>query len=331
MNRLLEVENLRVSFHTRAGEIQAVRGISFGVEKGETLAMVGESGCGKSVTAKALLRLFDQTEGEILPGSRIRFDNMDVMALGKEALNAFRGAQVGMVIQDSMTSLDPAMRIGRQLGERLAVHEGVPMREALKRAVELLRMVEIPNPEELARAYPHQLSGGQRQRAVIAMALACGPRLLVADEPTTALDVTIQAQVLDLLRDLRNRLGMAVILVTHDLGVVADFADRVQVMYAGVIVEEGRTEEIFKQCAHPYTRALLQAVPDRARPGRELYAPKGAPPNPLQPWQGCPFASRCENCMPVCREREPGFTIKSETHRLACWLQDLGAQGGGDG
>ena len=261
MSRLLEVENLQVSFHTYAGEVKAVRGITFGVERGETLALVGESGCGKSVTAKALMRLFDRTSGEVMPGSKIMFDGTDVMALNKKQLNAFRGAQIGMIFQDPMTSLDPTMTIGKQVGECLMIHKGISMKEAVKQAVDLLRMVEIPTPEERVKAYPHQLSGGMRQRVVIATALACNPKLLIADEPTTALDVTIQAQVLDLLRDLKERLGTAIILVTHDLGIVADFADRIQVMYAGQIVEEGTKQEIFKECDHPYTWALLRSIP----------------------------------------------------------------------
>lgn len=321
MNRLLEVENLQVSFHTYAGEVKAVRGITFGVEKGETLALVGESGCGKSVTAKALMRLFERTSGEILPGSKITFDGKDVMALNKKELNAFRGAEIGMIFQDPMTSLDPTMTIGKQVGECLMIHKGMSMKEAVKQAVELLRMVEIPTPEERVKAYPHQLSGGMRQRVVIATALACSPRLLIADEPTTALDVTIQAQILDLLRDLKERLGTAIILVTHDLGIVADFADRIQVMYAGQIVEEGTKEEIFKQCEHPYTWALLRSIPQEGNSERRLYSLKGTPPDLLLPQTGCPFASRCEYCMPICKQRQPQFTSKSDTHRVSCWLQ----------
>ncbi|MDO4297277.1 MAG: ABC transporter ATP-binding protein [Lachnospiraceae bacterium] len=321
MSRLLEVENLQVSFHTYAGEVKAVRGITFGVEKGETLAMVGESGCGKSVTAKALMRLFERTSGEIMPGSAISFDGVDVLGLNKKELHAFRGSEIGMIFQDPMTSLDPTMSVGKQVGECLMVHKGISMKEAVKQSVDLLRLVEIPNPEERVRAYPHQLSGGMRQRVVIATALACNPKLLIADEPTTALDVTIQAQVLDLLRGLKEKLGTAIILVTHDLGIVADFADRIQVMYAGVIVEEGTKQEIFKECDHPYTWALLQSIPSEDDSGRELYSLKGTPPDLLMEQKGCPFASRCEYCMPVCKEYAPEFTQKSGTHRVACWLQ----------
>ncbi len=321
MSRLLEVENLQVSFHTYAGEVKAVRGITFGVERGETLALVGESGCGKSVTAKALMRLFDRTSGEVMPGSKIMFDGTDVMALNKKQLNAFRGAQIGMIFQDPMTSLDPTMTIGKQVGECLMIHKGISMKEAVKQAVDLLRMVEIPTPEERVKAYPHQLSGGMRQRVVIATALACNPKLLIADEPTTALDVTIQAQVLDLLRDLKERLGTAIILVTHDLGIVADFADRIQVMYAGQIVEEGTKQEIFKECDHPYTWALLRSIPREDSNERRLYSLKGTPPDLLLEQKGCPFASRCEYCMPICKQQQPQITQKSGTHRVACWLQ----------
>lgn len=321
MSRLLEVENLQVSFHTYAGEVKAVRGITFGVEKGETLAMVGESGCGKSVTAKALMRLFARTAGEILPGSKISFGGTDVLALNKKELHAFRGGEIGMIFQDPMTSLDPTMTIGKQVGECLMVHKGISMKEAVEQAVDILRLVEIPNPEERVKAYPHQLSGGMRQRVVIATALACNPKLLIADEPTTALDVTIQAQVLDLLRNLKEKLGTAIILVTHDLGIVADFADRIQVMYAGVIVEEGTKQEIFKECNHPYTWALLRSIPTEGSSKKQLYSLKGTPPDLIMEQKGCPFASRCEYCMPVCKEHAPKFTAKSPTHRVACWLQ----------
>ncbi|MBR2287054.1 MAG: ABC transporter ATP-binding protein [Clostridia bacterium] len=320
MDRLLEVENLHVSFHSYAGEVKAVRGISFGVDKGETLALVGESGCGKSVTAKALMRIFDRTSGEIMPGSSIRFDGTDVMALDKKALHAFRGSQIGMIFQDPMTSLDPTMTIGKQVGEALVIHKGLTMRQAEKQVVELLRMVEIPNPEERVKAYPHQLSGGMRQRVVIATALACNPKLLIADEPTTALDVTIQAQVLDLLRDLKVRFGTAIILVTHDLGIVADFSDRIQVMYAGQIVEEGTKRDIFKRCRHPYTWALLRSIPQEHTTGTTLYSLKGTPPDLLMDIQGCPFASRCEYCMPICRQKMPERKALTDTHALSCWL-----------
>ncbi|MBQ9325208.1 MAG: ABC transporter ATP-binding protein [Clostridia bacterium] len=321
MERLLEVKDLHVSFHTYAGDIKAVRGITFGVEKGETLALVGESGCGKSVTAKALMRLFDRTSGEILPGSEITFDGTDVMKLTKKELHAFRGAQIGMIFQDPMTSLDPTMTIGRQVGECLVIHQGLSMKEAQRQAIELLRMVDIPHPEERVKSYPHQLSGGMRQRVVIATALACNPKLIIADEPTTALDVTIQAQVLDLLRDLKQRLGTAIILVTHDLGIVADFSDRIQVMYAGQIVERGTTHEIFKECMHPYTWALLRSIPRDSQKGTTLYSLNGTPPDLLLPITGCPFASRCEYCMPICRQQLPPETDLSQTHRICCWLQ----------
>ena len=322
MSHLLEVENLRVSFHTYAGEVKAVRGMTFHVDKGETLAMVGESGCGKSVTAKALMRLFDRTAGEILPGSKIMFDGQNVMALDKKGLHSFRGTEIGMIFQDPMTSLDPTMTIGRQIGECLVIHNHISMKEAEQKALELLKLVEIPNPEERLKAYPHQLSGGMRQRVVIATALACSPKLLIADEPTTALDVTIQAQVLDLLRDLKSRLGTAIILVTHDLGIVADFADRIQVMYAGQIVEEGTKQEIFKECRHPYTWALLRSIPQEGSDRKELYSLHGTPPDLLLPLQGCPFASRCEYCMPICKQKAPTQTSRSETHTLSCWLEN---------
>ena len=321
MSRLLEVEDLRVSFHSYAGEVKAVRGISFGVEKGETLALVGESGCGKSVTAKALMRLFDRTSGEIMPGSKITFDGQDVLALSRKELYAFRGAQIGMIFQDPMTSLDPTMTVGKQVGESLMIHKGISMREAEKEAIDLLRMVEIPNPEERIKAYPHQLSGGMRQRVVIATALACNPKLLIADEPTTALDVTIQAQIMDLLVELKDKINTAIILITHDLGVVAGIADRVAVMYAGKVVETGTTAQIFYEHKHPYTEALLRSLPSADAGKREpLMSIPGTPPDLLCPPKGCSFAARCRHCMQICHEEQPPEFDVGGGHKASCWL-----------
>ena len=321
MSRLLEVEDLRVSFQSNAGEVKAVRGISFGVEKGETLALVGESGCGKSVTAKALMRLFDRTSGEIMPGSKITFDGQDVLALSRKELYAFRGAQIGMIFQDPMTSLDPTMTVGKQVGESLMIHKGISMREAEKEAIDLLRMVEIPNPEERIKAYPHQLSGGMRQRVVIATALACNPKLLIADEPTTALDVTIQAQIMDLLVELKDKINTAIILITHDLGVVAGIADRVAVMYAGKVVETGTTAQIFYEHKHPYTEALLRSLPSAEAGKREpLMSIPGTPPDLLCPPKGCGFAARCRHCMQICREEQPPEFELGDGHKASCWL-----------
>ena len=255
MEHILEVKNLNVSFKSYLGTVRAVQGVDFVLDQKETLAMVGESGCGKTVTAKSILRLFGRTTGTIADGSQILFEGKDILKMDKNELSDLRGAGISMIFQDSMTSLNPTMRVGKQIAECIRLHNRVSRQEAMQRACELLRLVEIPNPEERLKNYPHQMSGGMRQRVMIAMALSCNPKILIADEPTTALDVTIQAQLLDLLKGLREKFGMSIILVTHDLGVVADFADRIQVMYAGRVVERGTKEEIFRNPKHPYTWA----------------------------------------------------------------------------
>ena len=314
MNPLLKVENLHVHFDSYAGAVHAVRGVSFTVEKGEVLAIVGESGCGKTVTAKAAMRLLD-------PASRIELEGQDKLHMPRRKLNTLRGKDISMIFQDSMTSLNPTMTVGKQIMENLLTHTSMTKGEARKRAKELLELVEIPDPEERLDCYPHQLSGGMRQRVMIAIALACGPKLLIADEPTTALDVTIQAQLLDLLGRIREQSGMSVILVTHDLGVVASFAQRVQVMYAGQIVERGTVEDIFKRPRHPYTWALLSSIPGRALSSKsELYALRGTPQDLWLPLNGCPFADRCEYCMGICKKQCPQETQLEEGHSAVCWL-----------
>ena len=321
MDNVLQVKDLNVSFKSYLGTIRAVRGVNFVLNEKETLAMVGESGCGKTVTAKSILKLFGRTSGNISPQSQIWFDGQDILKMSKNELSDLRGAKISMILQDSMTSLNPTMRVGKQIAECIRLHNKVSREEAMKRACDLLRLVEIPNPEERLKNYPHQMSGGMRQRVMIAMALSCNPKILIADEPTTALDVTIQAQLIDLLKSLREKMGMSVILVTHDLGVVADFADRIQVMYAGNIVERGTKEEIFKNPKHPYTWALLDSIPSRNLPRKgRLYSLKGTPPNLSQPITGCPFAARCKYCMPVCRKCAPQETSFSQTHQVSCWL-----------
>lgn len=322
MDNLLTVENLRVFFNSYAGKVHAVRGVSFHVNRGETLAIVGESGCGKTVTAKAVMRLHGRTSAVIDPESRIIFNGRDVMRLEKKELRGFRGGEASMIFQDSMTSLNPTMSIGNQITEALQLHMKITKAEALQKAEELLRLVEIPNPKERLKQYPHQLSGGMRQRVMISIALSCQPKLLIADEPTTALDVTIQAQLLDLLRSLKERFNMSIILVTHDLGVVAGFADRIQVMYAGNIVETGTTKEIFTTPRHPYTLALLHSIPtlSNEKKGR-LYSIKGTPPDLLLPLEKCAFADRCDYCMPICQRLAPDATEMTDTHRVACWLR----------
>ncbi|KYH35556.1 oligopeptide transport ATP-binding protein OppD [Clostridium tepidiprofundi DSM 19306] len=322
MEKILEVENLRVSFHTYAGEVQSVRGVSFHLNKGETLAVVGESGCGKTVTSKSLMRLIPEPPGEIKEGSKILFNGKNVLDMSEKELRELRGADISMIFQDPMTSLNPTMKVGRQIAESLIIHRGMNKSEALKEAVKMLELVGIPNPAKRARQYPHEFSGGMRQRAMIAIALACNPKILIADEPTTALDVTIQAQIMDLIADLQKKLGTAVILVTHDLGVVADVAHRIQVMYAGTIIERGTTDEIFYNPQHPYTWALLQSVPRLGTGNKaELYSLGGTPPDLIKPPVGCPFAARCEYCMDICKEAVPEVTKITDTHSVSCWLK----------
>lgn len=321
-NVLLQVKDLRVSYHTYAGEVQSVRGVSFDVEEGETIAVVGESGCGKSVTAKSIMGLI-RDPGEIKAGSEILFNGRNILDMKPREWRAYRGEQCAMIFQDALTSLDPTMRVGKQIAEVLRVHHKAGKAEAAARAVELLRRVGIPNPEIRAKEYPHQFSGGMRQRAMIATALACDPQLLIADEPTTALDVTIQAQIIDLMRQLQQETGAAIILITHDLGVVASIARRICVMYSGMIVERGMSEDIFYSPRHPYTWSLLRAVPRLDLKNKEeLVTIEGTPPDLLAPPKGCPFSTRCRYCMGICREETPPVTDFGSGHTASCWLQD---------
>jgi len=324
---LLLVRDLRVSFSTHAGEVQAVRGASFDLRRGETLAIVGESGSGKTVTAKSIMRLLPEANSTIKSGEII-FEGRDLLRLPENQMQSIRGSRIAMVFQDPMTSLDPTMRVGPQIAESLKKHLGLSGRRATERAVELLRLVGIPNPEERIKQYPHQFSGGMRQRVVIAIALACGPQILIADEPTTALDVTIQAQTLELLQDLQEQLGMSVILITHDLGVVARTAHRVAVMYGGKIVETGTVREVFYNPKMPYTWGLLASIllPAADR-GQELVPIPGSPPDMLVPPNGCPFTPRCPYAMRICAEEMPELTTFSTEHRAACWLHHPMAPG----
>ncbi|WML37204.1 ABC transporter ATP-binding protein [Clostridium sp. OS1-26] len=323
MEKVLEVKNLRVSYHTYAGEVQSVRGVDFYLNKGETLAIVGESGCGKTVTAKSLMRLIQTPPGEIKKESKILFNGKNILDMPEKELKKLRGEEISMIFQDPMTSLNPTAKVGDQIAESLIIHRGMSKAEALKEAEKMLKLVNIPNAEKRIKQYPHEFSGGMRQRVMIAIALACNPKILVADEPTTALDVTIQAQIIDLIKELQERLGTAVVMITHDLGVVADIAHRIQVMYAGKVIERGTTDEIFYNAQHPYTWALLQSVPrlDTQHKG-ELYSIQGTPPDLLKPPIGCAFASRCKYCMPICREEMPEPTKLSENHEVSCWLKD---------
>lgn len=321
MEKILNVENLGVSFHTYAGEVKAVRGVSFHLERKETLAFVGESGCGKTVTAKALLRLLKPPFAEIKPESVIQCNGRDLLSLDKKELCDFRGNEISMIFQDPMTSLNPTMTIGKQIMESLRIHKKLSKKEAREEAIEMLRKVNIPSPEKRIDDYPHEMSGGMRQRVMIAIALSCNPDILIADEPTTALDVTIQAQIMELMKELKETMNTAIILVTHDLGVVANFADRIQVMYAGQVVERGTAREIFYESKHPYTWALLNSVPKlNGEVKKELYSLKGTPPDLILPLEHCPFASRCEFCMDICKQINPEEISLSDTHGVSCWL-----------
>lgn len=322
--RLLTVEDLKVSFDTRDGENQAVRGVSLHIDKGETLGIVGESGSGKSVTAKAVMGLI-QPPGRIKEG-KIVFAGKDLVRLSEKEWRGLRGNRIAMVFQDPMTSLNPVKKIGAQLTEVIRRHRGLSQSEAAKEAVELLRQVGINEPERRVNQYPHEFSGGMRQRVMIAMALSCRPELLIADEPTTALDVTIQAQILELLKKLKEQSSMSVVLITHDLGVVAQVCSRVAVMYGGMIMEEGSVEDIFYRPKHPYTQGLLRSVPQRQGGSRERLVPiEGSPPDLLDPPSGCPFRDRCPHAMPKCAELPPHFEV-GPGHRAMCWLNDEGVQ-----
>ena len=320
MASLLSVENLQVQFQTKKGINTAVDGVSFSVEKGRILGIVGESGCGKSVTSMSILQLLGSNAR--ISGGSIKLDGKELIGLPEKEMCRIRGNDIAMIFQDPMTSLNPTMTIGKQIMESLIIHRGMNKAEARKEAIRMLEMVKIPSPESRIDNYPHELSGGMRQRVMIAIALACNPKILIADEPTTALDVTIQAQIMDLMRELKEKSNTAIILVTHDLGVVANFADRIQVMYAGQVVERGTAREIFYESKHPYTWALLSSVPKVTNESKEeLYALKGTPPDLLLPLHECPFASRCEYCMGICKERNPMETSLSDTHKVSCWLQ----------
>lgn len=318
---VLSIQDLRYSFHTYAGEVQAVRGVSFDLYRGETLGIVGESGCGKSVTVQTIMKLNPQPPGEIKSG-KILLDGQDIVPMSEREMQQIRGAEVSMIFQDPMTCLNPTMNVGKQVGESLVLHQGVSKSEAFKKAIDLLDLVKIPNPGVRAKQYPHQFSGGMRQRAMIAMALACNPKLLIADEPTTALDVTIQAQILELMRDLKHKTNNATILITHDLGIVASMSDRIAVMYAGNIIETGSADKVFYNPKHPYTWGLLDSRPRVDHPRDQKLDPiEGMPPDLIMPPKGCAFADRCKHSMKICHEVMPADTMVSEGHQVRCWLQ----------
>ena len=315
---LLRVNELRTSFFTSDGEIRAVNGVSFGIDDGETVGLVGESGCGKSVTALSIIQLLDKGTGRIV-GGEILYRGRNSLRLGEEEMRRIRGNEISMVFQEPMTSLNPVMTVGDQIAETVRVHQGAGRRAALDRAIEMLRLVKIPEPHKRVRGYPHEFSGGQRQRVMIAMALACTPKLLIADEPTTALDVTIQAQILELIAELQQQLGMAVLLITHDLGLVAERADAVAVMYAGKIVEQAPPTAIFSRPMHPYTIGLLNSLPGRAAPKTRLQAIPGMVPSPLDWPTGCHFRDRCPRADAACAQAEPPLVEVKPGHNVACF------------
>jgi peptide/nickel transport system ATP-binding protein len=322
MERLLEIEQLRVHFATDDGVVQAVDGVDIAIDSGETLGVVGESGCGKSVTALAIMQLLAMPPARIV-GGQIRWRGKDLVSAGKDVVRALRAREIAMIFQEPMTSLNPVYSVGAQIAEVVKLHEKLNRRAALDRAVEMLRRVHIPNAEKRVHDFPHQFSGGMRQRVMIAMALACNPKLLIADEPTTALDVTIQAQILDLVTELKEQMGMAVMLITHAMGVVAETAQRVIVMYAGRVVEEATVMELFRSPLHPYTQGLIRSIPRMDRDAgehRRLETIPGSVPRLIDPAPGCRFASRCAHVRPECLKEAPPLRTVAGGHRVACVL-----------
>lgn len=327
MARLLEVKDLAVSFQTFFGEVEAVRGVSFHVDKGETVALVGESGCGKSVTASSIMQLLPMPPAFYKRG-QILFEGEDIVQKSEKEMQQVRGNKISMIFQDPMTSLNPTMRVGKQIVEGLIKHQHLSKGEAEKKAIEMLNLVSVPQPEKRVRQYPHEFSGGMRQRVMIALAMVSNPELLIADEPTTSLDVTVQAQILDLMKQIQDKFGTSIILITHDLGVVADMSDRVIVMYAGQLMEEGTSDEIFKNPKHPYTRKLLGSVPrldmDRSE---SLHSIEGTPPDLYIPPKGCPFYDRCDEAMIICKDHMPEKEYHTNSHYSCCWLNHPMAKG----
>lgn len=319
MGSLLDVKNLKINLLTQNGTVQAVRGVSFSLEPKETLAIVGESGSGKSMTVKGIMKLLPQT-GKVVDG-QVVFSGVDITGFSDRQMRKLNGSKISMIFQDPMTSLNPTMTVGKQIMEVLSAHKKMSSQQMKARALELLELVGISYPEKRFSQYPHQLSGGMRQRVVIAIALACDPKILVADEPTTALDVTIQAQILDLMKSLQSKTSTSIVLITHNLGVVANIAHKVAVMYGGQIVESGLVDEIFYHAQHPYTLGLLASIPKIHEKANELKTIPGTPPDLIDPPKGCPFAPRCDKAMKVCQQYQPEFTQISGTHCSACWLQ----------
>ncbi|OOM81878.1 oligopeptide transport ATP-binding protein OppD [Clostridium puniceum] len=318
---ILEVKNLKTFFNVEAGIVKAVNDVSFNIKKGETVCVVGESGCGKSITSMSIMGLVTKDNG-FNDGGEILFEGKDLLKLSEDEMREIRGKEIAMIFQEPMSSLNPTFTIGMQLSEPLIVHEGLNKAEAKKKSIDLLNQVGIPRAEKIIDSYPYELSGGMRQRVMIAMGLACNPKILIADEPTTALDVTIQAQILDLMRNIKKEKDTSILLITHDLGVVAEMADYVVVMYAGKVIEEGAVLEIFKQPSHPYTMGLLKSKPVITKRQEELYSIPGQVPNPVGMKDSCYFCERCDKAIDICRTTIPSLKTIGENHKVACWLFD---------
>lgn len=328
---LLEVKNLKTYFYSKGMESRAVDGVSFSIEKGKILGIVGESGCGKSVTSMSVMRLIDPTMGKIVDGE-ILFEGKDLAKLSEKEMIKIRGNEISMIFQEPMTSLNPVFTVGYQIMEAIRTHQNLNKKEARAKCLEMLKLVKIPDPERVIDQHPHKLSGGMRQRVMIAMALSCNPKLLIADEPTTALDVTIQAQVLTLMKELQKRLNTGIILITHDLGVVAEMADEVLVMYTGTVVERGDIKDIFKNPLHPYTVGLMNSKPNILKEQDRLFAIRGNVPSLYDMPEGCPFHPRCEHCMEICKKKRPVLAENAAEpgHAVSCWLYQKQEAEGGD-
>lgn len=321
MENLLEVKNLKTYFYTEDGVVPAVDGVDFSLKPGETLGIVGESGCGKSVTAISILKLIPNPPGKIVDGE-ILFEGKDLVKTSESDMQHIRGNDIAMIFQEPMTSLNPVFTIGRQIGEAIMLHQHLDKKETREKSIEMLKLVGIPRAEQVVDEYPHQFSGGMRQRAMIAMALSCNPKLLIADEPTTALDVTIQAQIIELMRDIKEKLKTSIMLITHDLGVIAEMADQVIVMYAGKVMEEANVMDLFREPRHPYTIGLMRSKPSLGGHGGKLDVIQGAVPNPLAMPKGCPFNPRCPHAMEICRNEMPILKKFDDGRKVRCWLFD---------
>ena len=328
MADLIQVKNLQTSFFTPEGEVRAIDGVSFDISEGKTLGLVGESGCGKSVTSLSIMRLIQSPPGKIV-GGEISYRGRDLLKLSNEEMRKIRGNEISMIFQEPMTSLNPVFTVGNQIGEAIRLHQGLGKKQTREKTIEMLRLVKIADPESRVDSYPHQLSGGMRQRVMIAMALSCNPSLLIADEPTTALDVTIQAQILELMKELQQKIGMALLLITHDLGVVAEQADEVAIMYAGKIVERTSAQTIFARPFHPYTVGLLNSLPGTGdKKKKRLNAIPGVVPSPLHLPSGCRFRDRCPRAAGLCADAEPQLVEKEQNHFVACHFPETGHRAG---